>query len=119
MIVITDYLHIRGKPGGCDELSIRRHLAAVCEVVHGVWSNLINFNFIYLELTNLFQNVSLQVPDDEFCFIVTAGYELAGGTDAHTNSVRLMMSGETDRHTEVSQTAVRLLPHLVDLRSRD
>ena len=70
-------------------------------------------------LTNLFQNVSLQVPDDEFCFVVTAGYELAGGTDAHTNRVRLVLSRETYRHTEISQTPVRLLAHLVDLQSRD
>ena len=44
VIVITDYLHIRGKPGGCDELSIRRHLTAVREVVHGVWRNVIKLN---------------------------------------------------------------------------
>ena len=69
-------------------------------------------------LTNLFQNISLQVPDDEFCFVVTARYELATGTDAHTNGVSLVVSRKTDRHIEITQAPVRLLAHLVDLRSR-
>ena len=69
-----------------------------------------------MKLTNLLQNVAFEVPDDELCLVVTAGYELAGGTDAHPNSVRLVVCGETDRHTEVSQTPVRLFAHLVDLR---
>ena len=70
-----------------------------------------------MKLTNLLQNVAFEVPDDELCLVVTAGYELAGGTDAHTNSVCFVMSREADRHTEVSQTPVRLLAHLVDLGS--
>ena len=65
----------------------------------------------------LVQDISLQVPDDEFSFIVAARNELARRTDAHPDSVRLVVRRETHGHAEVSQASIRLLPHLVDLPS--
>ena len=97
------YLHVGGEARCGHKLPTGRDLAAVGQVVDGV---------------DLVQDVSLQVPDDEFSFIVAARNELARRTDAHPDSVCLVVRREAHGHAEVSQAPVRLLAHLVDLRSR-